>query len=491
MKKLSEILSQLDTNAIIGDYEKAEVEDVTVDSREIKRNSLFVAINGEKDNGHNYILDAINRGASAIIVTDKNFVSDEIFLEKGCVKVVVNNSRLALAKASSIYFNNPSGKLTLIGITGTKGKTTTAFYIKNILENAGFKTGLIGTIANYINNEEVATKLTTPLSNTLNKLFGKMIISGCSHCVMEVSSHSLDFNRVDYLGFDAAVFCNITSDHMDYHKTFENYFNAKKKLFDMLPKDGLAITNIDDKSGLEIVKDSKAKISTYGKNESDYRIENISYSFNGTNFTIINNNTRYELYTGLVGHFNAYNATSAFALFSEMGMNKELIIDGIKKTPQVPGRFEVVRGKTKTAIIDYSHTADSLQQALDAVRKIADNKHSIITVFGCGGNRDKTKRPIMGKIATDSSNYAYVTSDNPRTEDPNKIIEEIKTGIKKDNFELCVNREEAIKRAIENSPEGSIILIAGKGHESYNEVNGVRTHFSDKEKAEEFLMELK
>jgi len=318
-----------------------------------------------------------------------------------------------------------------------------------------------------------------------------MILSGCSHCVMEVSSHSLDFNRVDYLAFDAAVFCNITSDHMDYHKTFDNYFNAKKKLFDMLPKDGLAITNIDDMNGSEIVKDTKAKISTYGKSESDYKIENINYSFLGTDFTIVHKNVKYELHTGLVGHFNAYNAASAFALFSEMGMYKELIIDGINKTPQVPGRFEVVRGETKTVIIDYSHTADSLQQALDAVKKIADSEHSIITVFGCGGDRDKTKRPIMGEIATESSDYVYVTSDNPRTEDPNKIIDEIKTGIKKNNFELCVNREEAIKRAIENSPQGSIILIAGKGHETYNEVNGVRTHFSDKEKAEEYLMRQK
>ncbi|KUO60792.1 UDP-N-acetylmuramyl peptide synthase [bacterium BRH_c32] len=491
MKKLTELIVQLDTTAIIGDYEKAVVEDVTVDSREVKRNSLFVAIVGEKQNGHKYIKDVIAKGASAVIVSDKDYVNDESFLKSACVKIVVNNSRLALAKVSTNFYNNPTGKLTLIGITGTKGKTTTAFYIKNILENAGFKTGLIGTIANYIGDQVIDTKLTTPLSNTLNKLFGKMIMSGCSHCVMEVSSHSLDFNRVDYLAFDAAVFCNITSDHMDYHKTFENYFNAKKKLFDMLPKDGLAITNIDDKSGLEIIKDTKAKISTYGKNESDYKIENINYSFLGTDFNIIHKNVRYDLHTGLVGHFNAYNATSAFALFAEMGMDKELIRDGIKKTPQVPGRFEVVRGKTKTAIIDYSHTADSLQQALDAVKKIADSEHSIITVFGCGGDRDKTKRPIMGEIATESSDYVYVTSDNPRTEDPNKIIEEIKIGIKKNNFELCVNREKAIKRAIENSPQGAIILIAGKGHETYNEVNGVRTHFSDKEKAEEYLMRLK
>ncbi len=491
MKKLTELIVQLDTTAIIGDFENAVVEDVTVDSREIKRNSLFVAIKGERENGHKYIEDVIAKGASAIIVSDKDYVSDDVFIKAGCVKIIVQNSRLALAKVSTNFFNNPTGKLTLIGITGTKGKTTTAFYIKSILENAGFKTGLIGTIANYIGDQVIDTKLTTPLSNTLNKLFAKMIMSGCSHCVMEVSSHSLDFNRVDYLAFDAAVFCNITSDHMDYHKTFENYFNAKKKLFDMLPKGGLAITNSDDKNGLEIVKSTKAKISTYGKNDADYTIENINYSFLGTNFTIVHKDVKYELHTNLVGHFNAYNAASAFALFSEMGMNKELIIDGIKKTPQVPGRFEVVRGKTKTAIIDYSHTADSLQQALDAVTKISDSEHSIITVFGCGGDRDRTKRPIMGKIATESSDYVYVTSDNPRTEDPYEIIEEIKSGIKKNNFELCVNREEAIKRAIENSPQGAIILIAGKGHETYNEVNGIRTHFSDKEKAEEYLKGLK
>ncbi|MCK9280263.1 MAG: UDP-N-acetylmuramoyl-L-alanyl-D-glutamate--2,6-diaminopimelate ligase [Melioribacteraceae bacterium] len=491
MKKLSEILIHLDTTSIIGNFENTLIEDITVDSRESKCNSLFIAINGEKENGHRYIKDVIAKGASAIIVTDKDFVSDDVFINSGCIKIVVDNSRLAFAKASSIFFNNPSDKLNLIGITGTKGKTTTAFYIKHILENAGFKTGLIGTIANYIGDKVVETKLTTPLSNTLNKLFGQMIINGCSHCVMEVSSHSLDFNRVEYLTFDAAIFCNITSDHMDYHKTFDNYFNAKKKLFDMLPKSGVAITNIDDISGIEIVKNTKAKVSTYGKNESDYKIENINYSFQGTDFRIVHKNVNYELHTGLVGHFNAYNAASSFALFSEMGMDKELIIDGIKKTPQVPGRFEVIRGKTKTAIIDYSHTADSLQQALDAVKKIADNKHYIVTVFGCGGDRDKTKRPIMGKIATDSGDYVYVTSDNPRTEDPNKIIEEITNGITKDNYELCVNREEAIKRAIVNSPEGSIILIAGKGHECYSEVNGVRTHFSDKEKAEEYLARLK
>jgi UDP-N-acetylmuramoyl-L-alanyl-D-glutamate--2,6-diaminopimelate ligase len=378
--------------------------------------------------------------------------------------------------------------LKLIGITGTNGKTTTSFFIKSILEEAGYKTGLAGTIANYIGHQQIKSSLTTPESDDLNELLLNMVNEGCSHAVMEVSSHSLILNRVYGLKFSTALFTNITSDHLDFHQNFENYLRAKKKLFESLDESSFAVYNIDDPHYSEMLKDCRAKLISYGTNpNSDFVIKDVYYDLNGTRFKIIYSGKEFYLSTSLIGEFNAYNAGAAVSVAVLNGIDFDIAIKGIQNLEQVPGRFEVVGSGKKKAIIDYSHTADSLEKALLTLKKISKGQNPIYTVFGCGGNRDKTKRPVMGRIATELSKLTIITSDNPRFEEPYQIIEDIKSGISKNNFEVIENREEAIRRAIEISEDDAIILIAGKGHESYQEIQGVRNHFSDREIAEKYL----
>ncbi|MFZ2864954.1 MAG: UDP-N-acetylmuramoyl-L-alanyl-D-glutamate--2,6-diaminopimelate ligase, partial [Ignavibacteriaceae bacterium] len=296
-------------------------------------------------------------------------------------------------------------------------------------------------------------------------------------------------NRVYGLDFKTAIFSNITSDHLDFHKSFDDYLKAKKILFDNLNNSSFAIINKDDKNSEQIVKDSKAEVFTYGISDgSDYKIKNIIYDLTGTDFTITYKKTDYKIHTSLIGVFNAYNAASAFAAAHCLGFSTEKIVKGIESTPQVPGRFEVLGKGMKKIIVDYSHTADSLEKALQAIREIVKDKKQVVTVFGCGGDRDKTKRAVMGKIASELSDKVFVTSDNPRTENPLSIIDDIKKGISKNNFELEENREEAIKKAIQSSNDSAVVLIAGKGHESYQEINGVRNHFSDQEVALKYLV---
>ncbi|MBI9070480.1 MAG: UDP-N-acetylmuramoyl-L-alanyl-D-glutamate--2,6-diaminopimelate ligase [Melioribacteraceae bacterium] len=484
---LKEVIKNLNTVRTIGDIDLVEVNNITMDSREVSEGSLYIAIKGFKADGHSFIKDAIKKGASVIAVNeDANFEIDN----KSVVVLVVTNTRDAMARISCNFYENPSSKLTLIGITGTKGKTTTAFYIKNIFENAGFKTGLIGTIANYIGDTKIETKLTTPESITINSLLREMVKEGCKYCVMEVSSHSLELARVQYLNFDQLIFTNITSDHLDYHKTFENYLAAKKIFFDQASSDSKAIVNKDDNNWAELTKDTKASVISYGiDNKSDYNILNVKYNLDGTEFEVDYKGVNQKLKTSLVGYFNAYNAGSAFISAVEAGMSLEKAAEGIKKTSQVPGRFEVVSSKNKKAIVDYSHTSDSLKKALEAVNHINKENRNVITVVGCGGDRDKSKRPVMGEIASRLSTKVIITSDNPRTENPNEIIKDIISGIDKDNYDIIENRREAIKKAIKESDDYSIIFIAGKGHENYQEINGVRNYFSDKETAIEFLEE--
>lgn len=488
--KLSELLNRVKVIQVIGNAELKEIESITIDSRQVKKNSLFFAIEGFKTDGHNFIQNAINQNAAAVVLQRADVVPDQIFAHAGCIKIVVEDSRKALAEFSNIFYDEPTKKLKLIGITGTKGKSTTAFYVKNVFEQAGYKCGLIGTIANYIGSKEVKTMLTTPQSHELNFLFAEMLKEGCTHCVMEVSSHALRLNRVDNMNFVSAIFTNITSDHMDYHKTFDHYFDSKKILFDMIPAGGSVIYNTDDDNGKKIVKNSSAQKIGYGtRKNSDLRIENIEFDLEGTHFDLIWLDKKFQATTGLVGHFNAYNAASAFGAAVASGINPEDAIEGIKNTPQVPGRFEVVGKKNKKVIIDYSHTSDSLKQALTAVHHIVKNERPIYTVFGCGGDRDKTKRPVMGEIAGSMSDCVYVTSDNPRTEDPYLILDEVIAGIKTNNYRVIENRDEAIRSAIFESEDNAVILIAGKGHENYQEINGIRKHFSDKETAEKYLAE--
>lgn len=486
--ELTQLLDHIKVIQVAGNVQRKDVSGIEHDSRKVKKNSVFVAIRGYKTDGHLFVMDAINKGAVAVVVEEDNNVPDEIFIHSDIAKIVVKNSRIALAELSKGFYKDPTSKLTLIGITGTNGKTTTAFIVKNIFETAGIKTGLIGTIANYIGSEKIDSKLTTPESNDLNDLLLQMVNSGCKNAVMEVSSHSLVLNRVYGLNFSGAVFTNITSDHLDFHKTFENYLSAKKILFDNLSSEAISIINSDDQSSKAIVSDSKSKVITYGKNEnSNYVISSVRYDLNGTSFIITKGGNSFGIQTRLIGEFNAYNCAVAFAVADQFGVDEQKIIDGIKSTPFVPGRFEVIGSGKKKAIVDYSHTADSLEKAILALRQIIGNERQLVTVFGCGGDRDKTKRPVMGKIATELSDLVIITSDNPRSENPMQIINDIKQGITKNNFVVIENRYEAIKYAIQKSKDDAAILIAGKGHETYQEINGVRNHFSDQETAREFL----
>ncbi len=488
--KLVELLDNVNAIQVTGNPEAKEIENITIDSRNVRDNSIFVAISGYKTDGHNYIQEAIRKGAKAIVLENDSALQDEVFTTEQVVKILVPNSRKSLAEISNQFYGEPSKKIKLIGITGTKGKTTTSYYIKNIFDKSRIKSGLIGTNKNLIGQKEIKAELTTPQSNKINELLTEMLVENCTHCVMEISSHALDLHRVDFLDFDVAVYTNITSDHLDYHKTFENYLKAKKIFFDMLKPEAKILYNLDDPNWNELIKDSKAELYSYGLNEnSTFCIKNIDYDLNGTRFEIKFQNKVYPIKIGLVGSFNALNAAAAFSAVVTSGIEPFEAVSGIESTPQVPGRFEVIGKGSKKVIIDYSHTADSLRQALTAIKHIVHNDNPIHTVFGCGGDRDKTKRPLMGHIADEMSDKIYVTSDNPRTEDPYKIINDIKKGIKRKAYKVIENREEAIKTAIENSEENAVILIAGKGHETYQEIDGVRSHFSDKEIAEKYLAE--
>lgn len=486
--ELTKLLNSINVIQVIGEIQRKDVLGIFYDSRKVIKDSIFTAIKGYKTDGHKFILDAINKGAAAVILEDNESVPDNIFIHQSIAKILVKNSRKALAEISNAFYNEPSKKIKLIGITGTNGKTTTSFYIKNILETAGEKTGLIGTIANYIGNKEIKTSLTTPEAVEINELLMNMVNENCESAVMEVSSHSLVLDRVTCLDFNAGVFTNITSDHLDFHGSFENYLKAKKILFDNLPPSAFGVYNCDDENGLTLTLNSKSKNFSYGTaSNADFILTNIQYDLNGTSFSIQYNGKEYPVSTSLIGDFNAYNACAAFAAAVLLGVEEDISIKGIETTKHVPGRFEVISGGKRKVIVDYSHTADSLEKALLVLNKIVNKKFPIYTIFGCGGDRDKTKRPLMGKIAAGMSEKVIITSDNPRTENPFDIIEDIKKGISKKNFTVIENREEAIKYTINNSENNAVILIAGKGHENYQEINGVRNHFSDKETAEKYL----
>ena len=345
---------------------------------------------------------------------------------------MVNDSRTALAEVSNYFYSQPSRNLNLVGITGTNGKTTVSYILKSIMEEAGFKTGLLGTISNYIGDAQSESKLTTPESNNLNALLFQMVKQECKYAVMEVSSHALALKRVNNLFFSSAIFTNITPEHLDFHADFQSYLNSKKLLFDNLDNGANVVYNADDKHSAEILNDCTASKFSYGTNShSDFRIDDINYNLSGTSFTINHLGDSYKLESSLVGGFNAYNATAAFALCKLYGIDEKLIISGIKNTQQIPGRFEVINEGNRNVIVDYSHTPDSLQKSLEVIRSLNKDGSEVITVFGCGGNRDKIKRPEMGRIATELSDEVIITSDNPRNEEPFDIIEDIKSGIKK------------------------------------------------------------
>lgn len=486
--ELSKLVNSVSVIQLTGEVERKDVESITYDSRRVKKNTLFVAVTGFNTDGHRYILEAINQGAMAVVVENNSAVPEEIFRHRNVTRILVKNSREALSQLSNAFYKRPADKLNMTGITGTKGKTTTSFFVKSILETAGRKTGLVGTIANYIGQERIYTNMTTPESSDLFALFADMAAQQCTDCVMEVSSHSLVLKRVANVPFKTAIFTNLTSDHLDFHKTREEYLKAKKILFDSLSGDAAAIYNADDPASAVLLADTAAGKYSYGQSEDcDFRLENIYYDLNGTRFDLRYNGAVYNISTRLIGLFNAYNAASAFAAAVISGIDIKTAIEGIANTPQVPGRFETIHNGERKIIVDYSHTADSLEQALLAIKNITKGERPVYTVFGCGGNRDKTKRPEMGRIACRHSTKVFITSDNPRNEEPLDIISDIVNGLNTDNFTVIENRKEAIETAIVNSESNAVILIAGKGHETYQEIKGVRHHFSDKEIAENII----
>lgn len=476
MVKLKDILYDLDILNIKGPRE-VEVKDIKFDSREIKRGDMFFAIKGTKTNGHKYILPAVNNGASVIICEE---FPQKMPLETTYIKV--KNSAFALGIVSANFFGNPAKKLKLVGVTGTNGKTTIVHLLYNIFRKAGNKAGLISTTGSIIADKKLPATLTTPDILQLNRLLAEMVNHKCEYAFMEVSSHALDQLRTAGLVFNGGVFTNITHDHLDYHKNFRNYINAKKKFFDDLNKNAFALINADDRNSKVIVQNCSAGIVTYAlKSVADFKAKIIESLPEGT---LININNR-EVWSRLVGEFNVYNLLAAYATASVLGLDKDELIKLVSEAEPVAGRLEIIRSKGGiTAVVDYAHTPDALENILKALAEIKKKKTQLITIVGAGGDRDKSKRPIMAGIAVNKSDKVILTSDNPRTENPQHIIDDMYKGIDKDEKRkvlILIDREEAIKTACMLAKKGDMILVAGKGHETYQEINGVRHHFDDRE----------
>lgn len=475
--KLEDVLSGTDVESVKSDIEISGLE---YDSRKVKKGDLFFAIKGEKSNGNDFIKDAISKGASAIVTDNESNIGETVILSSKSI-------RKTMAIASSNFYNDPSGRISLLGVTGTNGKTTTTYLLKHILENSGYKAGLLGTIDYTSGDTVIKSTLTTPECIDINRMLTGMIDSGMKYCAMEVSSIALVMDRVYGLNFRSAIYSNLTNEHLDFHKNMENYFHAKKILFDSMDENSVSLSNADDKYGESILsntRSSKIFYSIYAP--SDFKASSITSDISGLKFVIEAGEEKVKIDSKLNGRFNVYNILSAFAALKSMGFDSKEIAEGINNFTGVPGRFNKIELPNKAiAIIDYSHTSDSLKNAVISAKEILvseNKKGKLITVFGCGGNKDKTKRPVMGDIAVTNSDIAIITSDNPRYEDPFDIIDQILAGVgNHKNYEVIENREAAIKRGLELCKEGDIILICGKGHETYQEVKGVRTVFDDRE----------
>lgn len=473
---LSELLSAIITEEVIGD-DNIEIASLTADSRSCEAGTLFIAVRGVNVDGHDFIKSAISNGASAI-------VCEEIptGIDNDITWIKVANSSVALGFLASQWFNNPSRKLTLIGVTGTNGKTTIATLIYEMARLNGHRAGLLSTVVNKIEDEEIPATHTTPDPIELNSLLRRMVDAGCTVAAMEVSSHAAHQHRIAGLHFAGGIFTNLTRDHLDYHKTFEAYLAAKQSFFDLLPKEAFALTNIDDRNGMIIVQNTRAKVYTYSlRSDADFRghivgnrIDGMSMTFNGT-----------EVETLFTGRFNASNLTAVFGASVLMGYNREQLPVEMSRLIPVAGRFQTFRSQNGiTAIVDYAHTPDALINVLDAIRDIVGRSCAVITVCGCGGNRDKGKRPQMAVAAVRRSDRVILTSDNPRNEDPAEIINDMRAGLTKEELATTLSitdRREAIRTATALAKPGDVILIAGKGHETYQIIGPVTNHFDDRE----------
>lgn len=482
MKLLKDLIYGIRLKDVTGTTHVA-VEHVTADSRAVRKHSLFVAISGTLTDGHKYIDMAVEQGAIAIICEKAPSKMVE-----GVTYVVTTDSAHAFSAISSNWFDNPSQKLKVIGITGTNGKTTVSTLLFNLLSQLeGELCGLISTIDIKIGRASEASTHTTPDAFTVHRNMQKMVDAGVKYCFMEVSSHALVQKRVAHVDYDIAIFTNITRDHLDYHGSMNEYIKAKKMLFDMLKDSAVAIYNDDVKHGATMVQDCKARKMSYALNyPADYKTKILERQFDGMLMQI----NGQEVWSRLIGDFNAYNLTAVYATAVELGKDPFQVLTALSLLPPVEGRFHAVHGKGLTAIVDYAHTPDALSNVLSTIEGLNEGKGNIITVVGCGGDRDKGKRPIMAEIAAKHSSKAVFTSDNPRTEDPNAILEDMKRDLDPTLIAktlTVVDRREAIKTAVFIAEPGDIILIAGKGHEKYQEINGVRTDFDDVQEISQLL----
>ena len=483
MKELEKILQSVTVLNTV-DLEDVEINGLTIDSRKVEEGFMFIAYKGTHSNGHDYISKAIENGAKVILLDDPSYIKE------GAIKfVLVSDARMLTSELASRFYDFPSKQLKVVGVTGTNGKTTVATLLHDLYQELGFPTGLISTIKIKFGNTEVPAVLTTPDPVSLQAMFAEMVETGLSHVFMEVSSHALDQGRVAGVDFDAALFTNLSHDHLDYHGTFQNYLNAKKKLFDDLKKEAIAITNFDDKNGKVMVQNCEAR--TYGyalKRPTDFKSKLITNDITGLHLEI----DETEIFLKLVGFFNAYNATVAYAYANIDGLEKSEILQALSQLSSADGRMDIIRTQEVgyTAVVDYAHTPDALLKVLETIQSIKKPSQKILTVIGCGGNRDKEKRPKMAAIGMQYSNKLILTSDNPRNEDPEEILKDMMAGLTDDEIKRSLkitDRKEAIKMACMLAQDGDIILVAGKGHETYQEIKGQRFPFDDKKILNAFM----
>ena len=460
------------------------ISEIQFDSRKIKPGDLFIAVRGTQSDGHHFIQASLELGAKVIVCEEMPTV-----IKEGVTYVKVKDSSQALGIMATNYYDNPSTELVLVGVTGTNGKTTIATLLYQVFSSLGYGCGLLSTIRNLILNEEIPSTHTTPDPLQLNYLLRNLVEAGGEYCFMEVSSHAIAQNRITGLQFAGGVFTNITHDHLDYHKTFQEYLLVKKKFFDELPAQAFALVNKDDKNGFVMVQNTRAKIQTYAlKSPADFKCKILENLPEGLQLSLNN----LETFCRLTGEFNAYNLAAVYGVSVLLGQPPEKILTYLSSLPPVEGRFETIHsGNNITAIIDYAHTPDALKNVLNTIGEIRTRNEKLITVVGAGGDRDRTKRPLMAGICAEKSDLVILTSDNPRSEEPETIIDEMKKGIAADRQRkvmTIVNRKEAIRTACHLAQPGDIILVAGKGHEKYQEIKGIRYPFDDKKILEEMLI---
>lgn len=482
--KLKELLHAIPVLQVVGPLE-VEVDAIAFDSRQVQQGTLFVAVRGVHTDGHLFVGKAVEGKAVAVVVEELPEHTDD-----AVTYVQVSDSAYALGVLAANFYGNPSQELKLVGVTGTNGKTTVATLLYNLFRQLGYRVGLLSTVENRIGEKVVPATHTTPDPVALNKLMRQMVDDGCDYCFMEVSSHAIVQQRIVGLKFAGGIFTNITHDHLDFHKTFENYIKAKKKFFDDLDRYAFALTNVDDRNGNVMLQNTVAHRKTYGlHNMADFKAKILESHFDGMLLQI----DSHDLWVKLVGGFNAYNLLAVYSAAILLEQETSKVLVALSEISGAEGRFETVRSKNGVVgIVDYAHTPDAVENVLETIKNLRHEGQQIITVLGCGGDRDKTKRPEMANVALKYSDKLIITSDNPRTEDPLQIIKDMEAGVpveKKKNTFSIADRREAIRAACHLASPGDIVLVAGKGHEKYQEINGVRHHFDDREELEKTFNE--